>query len=854
MAYQPFYIAGVKSGLVRNPEAFLIPEDAFPTLENAYIWRDKIKRKLGYQKLERLQRNLTSVSLTNTDGSGTYTESDLLAAQRATQIYAQLRPGTVVITIDPGGGSETIYNDATTEGVLTHISGPFTGSGVITYLSGSPPTSPATISFTAAPGAGVTVTANYGYFPGLPVMAIGNRELSTINLEELICFDTVFAYRFNTSSNQFEEWLPGTTWTGTNSDFFWTITYWQDTSQNDLFWATNFTTGDPIRYSNGVSWTDFAPAVGATCVDDENLGNVTTPWNSFGPASVTNGDVKEKSVVVTVGVKGEDAITVLTDDGAGALSTSTSGRSDTGTINYSTGSITLTINPALTADASVHVEYCYLGELLQQCLALIPFKDRLLAFNTYEGDTLVGAVHYPQRLRYSQNGDPSDQFDGWRSDIPGRGGFIDAPTSEHIVSVAFIRDILIVSMERSTWQVRYTGNEVLPFVWEKIDTEYGCESTYSTVQFDRGVLQIGRDALTVCNGNSVERIDLQIPDEVGAFVSVDEGNQRVHGYRDMNVQLVYWTYNSNGDKTFPDSLLVYNYVTNTYSIWKDHFTALGRWYRDTVIRWQDITVPWEAWIHAWKWAFRQQNFPEVIGGNQNGYIEIFNQLTYNDVSLFIFNISGTTQTTISCIDHNLVDSQIVRLRNIVGDSNNTALNDEFFKVYEAQDDDFKILKYDTNTESFVEVTPGSTYLGGGEIEVCNNFNILSKEFNIYESGQRVMLGYVDFLADTSDDGEFTCQVYVDSNSNTPINTDSEGNSIDQSNFVNSIVETDKPQFELQGADRYWHRFYCQTDGTVFQYRLSLSDVEMITQAVYESNVTIHALILWLTPGPRLIGG
>jgi hypothetical protein len=852
MAYQPFYIAGAKSGLVKNPSSFLIPEDAFPQLEDAYIWRDKIKRKQGYDLLGRIQRNLTSVALTNTDGTGTYSELDLLSASHPSQTNATLKPGTVVIVIDPGGANETIYNDATTNGVLTHISGPFTGSGTISYGDGAPPTSPATITFTAAPGVGVTVTANYSYFPGLPVMGIGNRELSSLNLEELIVFDTIFSYRYNTSTNEFEEWITGTTWGGTNSDFFWTLTYWQDTSQRDLFWATNFTTTDPLRYANGVTWTDFAPAVGATCIDDENLGNITTPWMAFGPANLTNTPVKEGSVVVTVGVKGEDAITVLNDDSAGNLSSVTSGRSDTGTINYSTGALSLTINPALTADAAVHVEYCYLGELLQQCLALIPYKDRLLAFNTYEGFTLGGAVQFPQRLRYSQNGDPTDQFDGWRSDIPGRGGFIDAPTSEHIVSVAFIRDILIVSTERSTWQIRYTGNEVLPFVWEKIDTEYGCESTFSTVQFDRGVLQIGRDALTVCNGNHVERIDLQIPDEVGSFVSANEGNKRVHGIRDMNIQLVYWTFNSNGDKTFPNKLLVYNYVTNTFSIWNDHFTALGRWYRDRVIRWQDLTVEWESWIHPWNWAFRQQNFPEIIGGNQDGYVEIFNQTTYNDVSLFILDLTGTTTCTVSSPNHNLVDGQIVRLRNIVGDSGNTDLNDEFFKVYEALDDDFKILKYENG--SFVQVSPGSSYLGGGEIEVCNNFMILSKQFNIFEAGQRVMVGYIDFLADRTDAGQFTCQIYVDSNSSIPINTDAEGTGTDSTNFFNSIIETSQPEFEIQGASRYWHRFYCPTDGTVFQYKLSLSDEQMVNPEVYQAGLTIYALILWMTPGPRLIGG
>ena len=51
------------------------------------------------------------------------------------------------------------------------------------------------------------------------------------------------------------------------------------------------------------------------------------------------------------------------------------------------------------------------------------------------------------------------------------GGYIDASTEEQIVSAEFIKDRLIVYFERSTWELAYTGNEVLPFVWQKINTE-----------------------------------------------------------------------------------------------------------------------------------------------------------------------------------------------------------------------------------------------------------------------------------------------------------------------------------------------------------------------------------------------
>ena len=807
MAYQPFYIAGLESGLIKSPEAFLIPQDAFPEIENGYIWRGRIKRKLGYELLARLTRVFTAQALANTAADPqTYLLFTIFSIGSAVEADPTIIPGTVTVVT----GGVTINEPAIPDGTLDEDPVGVV-SGTINYLTGS-----LTIS---GMGIGAVTTVSFTYAPGIPVMGIGNRELATINLEELIIFDQIFAYRYNTVTNIFEEWITGTTWNGNDSDFFWTTTYWQDTANRDLFWATNFNaTGpipDPMRFSNGVTWTTFAPATGPQCFN-ENLGLIAAPFMAFGPTAVGNTPVIPNSVRVTIGNEGQTRISLLTDDGTlpvGTLTSTTQGRNDTGTITYATGSITLVVNPALTADTQVHVEYCIDDLFLHQALAIVPYKDRLLVFNTFEGRTLATSTNFPQRLRFSQNGDPTDQFDGWRSDIPGRGGFIDAPTSEHIVSVSFIRDILIVSMERSTWQIRSTGNAILPFLFEKIDTEYGSDATFSTVQFDKGVLQIGRDALTVCNGNNVSRIDLKIPDDIGAFVSQNDGNKRVHGYRDLNVQLVYWTYSTTPEyptgetRQFPSKLLVYNYLNDSFSIWNDGFTTLGTWYKDTLIRWQDLIQPWRDNPNAWNYAFRQQNFPEVIGGNQQGFIEIFNKKTTNDQSLFITAIAGTTSTTITSPNHNLEEGQIIRLRSIIGDAANEALNDRLYKITDIRTPvgppvtyTFRILELVSGV--FTDVVPGSVYDGGGTIEVCNNFSIVSKEFNTFEQGMRVMMGYIDFLTDTTSAGEFTCQIFVDQNNSTAINTAGLDQGTDPTNFFNSIVPTSRPHFDIEGASKY----------------------------------------------------
>jgi len=117
-----------------------------------------------------------------------------------------------------------------------------------------------------------------------------------------------------------------------------------------------------------------------------------------------------------------------------------------------------------------------------------------------------------------------------------------APTEEAIVSAEFIKDRLIVFFERSTWELAYTGNQVLPFVWQKINTELGSEATFSVVPFDKVVLAIGNTGVHACNGSNVERIDTKIPDTVFEIFNKENGVSRVAGVRDYFNEMVYWSF------------------------------------------------------------------------------------------------------------------------------------------------------------------------------------------------------------------------------------------------------------------------------------------------------------------------
>src|SRR5690606_11711682 len=152
---------GMSTGLVQSRENFLIPNDAYPRLQNAYVWRERILRKKGYQLLGRLQRNMTNVTRANANGTGTYTNTILNFVSG--EPNSQLVPGTFIFTFDIGGPNETIYEDDG-EGNITLVSGPYTiSSGSINYF-----TSVLTLTFIVAPPGGTTSRATFSYNPSLP--------------------------------------------------------------------------------------------------------------------------------------------------------------------------------------------------------------------------------------------------------------------------------------------------------------------------------------------------------------------------------------------------------------------------------------------------------------------------------------------------------------------------------------------------------------------------------------------------------------------------------------------------------------------------------------------------------------
>ena len=244
MAYKPYLIAPYTEGEQNSTAAWLLPENAFETLENAYVTADStIKKKSGTYLKGRLQKQVTGTA-TSGSGTGPYT---------ATLANTPVAPGTV-----------KIYDNTTTLLGTDNGAGGFTGSGSageviagdVNYATGAVGGVTA-ITLKAAPAASVTV--NYDYYPMSPVMGICKRETDNVNIDDTILFDRTTAYKWDASDLRFEDInTAGQTWSGTDYDFFWSCNYYT-VSGNKLFWATNgkSTNGsgaDGIKYLSSTTW------------------------------------------------------------------------------------------------------------------------------------------------------------------------------------------------------------------------------------------------------------------------------------------------------------------------------------------------------------------------------------------------------------------------------------------------------------------------------------------------------------------------------------------------------------------------------------------------------------------------
>lgn len=784
-----FLIAPLATGLETDLKPWMIPDDAFSELRNAYVFRGRVRKRFGTvgsalagvtqldSRLALTINNVVGQGITSGIGNATFTIPGLVW-----KIGQMFQIGNALYTVITAGVTQTML-------------------ATIVTPTATFDTTNGTYNFVGAPA-----NESIYFYPSEPVMGLTQYEYGAVNTWPSYAFDTQFAYTFVNN-----EWIRSGTveWNGqlagSNANFFWAANWTGLQNNTKALFVTNF--------------------------------------------QVTN----------------QDGLGVVTDDPIWSM-TKIAGTDTWVPFTYLPDAV---LNPGNTQPYTVTQATAVTGAIItnfvQQARLIIPFKNRLLLLNTIENNA-NGAIavtgmtpityatstntHYGNRCRFSHFGNPFSlnawletnqvynpsgaavlQADG--------GGFIDAATDESIVGAEFIKDRLIVYFDESTWEIAYTGNQVEPFTWQKINTELGSQSTFSTIPFDKTIVAIGNTGVHACNGTNVERIDNKIPDNIFQIRQENSGRKRIVGIRDYFAELAYWTIPAESatvnTRTFPNEVLVYNYKNDSWAINDDTFTAFG--YFDL-----EPDVQGGAGV----------NDRQIIAGNQQGFILIVSsELPFNAESLYITNIGiGIPATpTLTIINHNLQVGDYIALSNIGG---TTGLNGNIYMVTASNPD--------VVTIGPVDPVATTAYTGGGNATRVSNINITSKQWNPYvNKGRNLYLGKIDFCVKKTVNGQVQVEYYP-SSSTLPMVTAAvaTGTILGQTQIPNvnlalqnvyNVLETKPYPVDLgTGLEatqaRLWHSIYFQTQGEFIQIKISMSDAQIRTPNISMSEFEMEGLILF----------
>ncbi len=214
-------------------------------------------------------------------------------------------------------------------------------------------------------------------------------------------------------------------------------------------------------------------------------------------------------------------------------------------------------------------------------------RDRLVLFQTTEA-----ATFYPRRIRISGTGANSDNFDNTATGA----GFIDIPDNTFFYGAAFNRDDILFFTEAATWMLKYTGNDVTPFILEKIDGSRGCKAAFSVISYLNRTMAASPRGLIISDGYSVERRDEMIPNFAFNSINNEFFPSCYSGFLDEDRD-VYLLYPSKGDIRprlvdlgSSDRILINNFEEDTFCIYRLPLSCMGAFQVAFGITWADLTA------------------------------------------------------------------------------------------------------------------------------------------------------------------------------------------------------------------------------------------------------------------------
>lgn len=236
-----FLIAPYNAGLIRDVKPFLIPDDAFESLSNMYVWRSFVRKRVGSSSLigtnaDDIAQTISRLRIQVDTIIAGAAAGNVPAGVPLNVIGQMFSIGTQIFTINALGSPIVMLN---------------TGAGVGTY-----DTATGAYTFVGIPVANGTPVY---FYPTLPVMAFATLYTTETNFERYLAFDTRFAYEYQGAGGWQRLATGVSTWSGTDYEFFSTENYQGNFDYQYFLFVTNNTQADGIRYLDTTTdtWTAY---------------------------------------------------------------------------------------------------------------------------------------------------------------------------------------------------------------------------------------------------------------------------------------------------------------------------------------------------------------------------------------------------------------------------------------------------------------------------------------------------------------------------------------------------------------------------------------------------------------------
>lgn len=242
MAFDKFLIAPIGDGIRRDTKPWLIPDEAFETLNNAYNFRGRIKKRVGALNV------------------GEFTDANAVSSRLRIKVGTTNGGGDLAGTVPGGAGGigaiGQMFSIGTEFFTVYQANGNmYTNSGTATVYTYNTATGAYDIQTSVA-------ATDVYFYPAKPVMGFVSYEQQEINDEDTYAFDTFFNYKLlATGWERVDgETNPGDAqWAGTDSEFFWSTTWRGTDDYTYILFTTNYNSAERLRYFDGTNWTSWRP-------------------------------------------------------------------------------------------------------------------------------------------------------------------------------------------------------------------------------------------------------------------------------------------------------------------------------------------------------------------------------------------------------------------------------------------------------------------------------------------------------------------------------------------------------------------------------------------------------------------